>query len=127
MISFVKKILFPLFFTLLAFSGLFTLAHAQALSTYANPVQLLSGSGTPIDNIPDFLLAVVDMVFLIGMPIIVIFLIYSGFLFVTAGDNEAQTTKAKHVFLWTMLGAAILMGAKVIAAAIESTVLSLAP
>ncbi len=125
MISFLKKLITHLGVSLFLFSGSFVFAHAQALSTYANPIQLLNGAGTPIDNIPDFLLAVVDMVFLIGMPIIVIFLVYSGFLFVTAGDNESQTTKAKHVFLWTMLGAGILMGAKVIAAAIQSTVLSL--
>ena len=93
---------------------------AHAASTYNNPVTYGG-----ISTIPEFLLALVDLVFLVGVPIIVLFIIYSGFLFVTAGDNEAQTKKARFVFMWTMVGAVILLGAKAIALAIKNTVLSL--
>jgi hypothetical protein len=44
---------------------------------------------------------------------------------VTAGDNESQIGKAKTTLLWTLIGAAVLIGAKVIAMAIQTTVLGL--
>lgn len=100
--------------------SLFAPVLSFAQGNYVNPI-LYGG----ITTIPQLLLALVDLVFLIGVPIIVIFIIYSGFLFVTAGDNESQIKKAKFVFMWTMVGALILLGAKAIAAAIGSTVLSL--
>jgi hypothetical protein len=110
------------------YSTMALVAHAQgsgAASYYTNPIVLQGADGGPIKTIPEFLLALVDIVFLFGMPIVVLFIIYGGFLFVTAGDNEAQITKAKKTILWTLIGAAVLIGAKVIAAAIQATVLSL--
>lgn len=94
-------------------------AHAQ--STYPNP----TAAGLNVSSIPCLLLALVDLVFLIGVPIVVMSIIYSGFIFVTAGDNESKSTKARFVFTWTMIGALVLFGAKAIALAIETTVLDL--
>jgi len=102
----------------LLFGGSALTAHA--LTSYQNPITYGG-----ITTIPELLLALVDLVFLIGVPIIVIFIIYSGFLFVSAGDNEAQVGKAKTVFTWTVIGALVLLGAKAISAAIQATVLSL--
>ena len=90
-------------------------------STYENP---LSGA-LGVTTVDQFILALVDLVFLIGMPIVVIFIIYSGFLFVTAGDNESKIAKARFVFMWTIVGAIVLMGAKALALAIQATVTSL--
>ena len=94
--------------------------HVAFAGIYVNPITYGG-----ITTVPEFLLALVDLVFLIAVPIIVIFIIYSGFLFVTAGDNESQIAKARFVFMWTIIGALILLGAKAIAAAIQATVLSL--
>jgi hypothetical protein len=93
---------------------------AHAASSYQNPITYGG-----ITSIPDLLLALVDLVFLIGVPIIVLCIIYAGFLFVSAGDNEAAIGKAKTVFMWTVIGALVLLGAKAISAAIQGTVLSL--
>ena len=106
--------------TLIFLASLLLPTAAYAASTYVNPI-IYGG----ITTIPQLMLAIVDLVFLIAVPIIVIFIIYSGFLFVTAGDNEAQVKKARFVFMWTMIGGLILLGAKVIAKAIETTVLAL--
>ena len=78
-----------------------------------------------IRNIPQFLLAMVDLAFLVIMPIIVIFIVYSGFLFLTAGDNEAKITTAKKTFMWACIGAAVALGAKVMEKAIEATILEI--
>ena len=95
-----------------------------ARAQYPNPLTYDDGSGI-IDSIPRLLYALVDLIFLIGVPIIVISIIYSGFLFVTAGDNESKSTKARFVFTWTMIGALVLLGAKAIALAIQATAESL--
>ena len=81
----------------------------------------------PLDNTSTFyglILKIADIVFLIGVPIAVIFIIYSGLLFVTARGNEEKLKTAKRTFWWAILGTAILLGAKVLALAIEATVKS---
>jgi heme/copper-type cytochrome/quinol oxidase subunit 2 len=120
-----KKNLSTLFVAALLLFGVFTFVYAQA-GLYENPIKILDANGAKVETIPQFLLLLVDLVFLFGMPIIVLFIIYAGFLFVTAGDNESQISKAKTTILWTLIGAAVLIGAKVIAMAIQTTVLSLA-
>jgi len=106
----------------LAFIAFFcgTTMVAHAASSYQNPITYGG-----IETIPDLLFALVDLVFLIGVPIIVLFIIYAGFLFVSAGDNEAAIGKAKVVFMWTVIGALVLLGAKAISLAIQETVMSL--
>jgi hypothetical protein len=121
-----QKILGNLLAAGLLLLGTFSFVYAQSGPYYDNPIKITDGNGKAIETIPQFLLLCVDLVFLFGMPIIVIFIIYAGFLFVTAGDNESQISKAKTTITWTLIGAAVLIGAKVIAMAIETTVLNLA-
>ena len=54
----------------------------------------------------------------ISIPIAAVFIIYSGFLFVTAGGNQAKVDAAKTTFYWTIIGAAIVVGAWALATAI---------
>lgn len=54
----------------------------------------------------------------IAIPIAAIFIIYSGFLFVTASGNESKLQAAKTTFYWTIIGAAIVVGAWALATAI---------
>lgn len=116
-----KRFLACTFSFVLLFGGGVLFAHARGAGTsYENPITYGG-----ITDMPSLLLAGVDLVFLIGVPVIVLFLIYSGFLFVSAGDNESELGKAKTVFLWTVVGALVLLGAKAIALAIQDTVLSL--
>ena len=90
---------------------------------YTNP--FAGGPFSTVDSVPTFLLALVDVIFLIAVPIIVICIIYAGFVFVTAGGNETQIAKARTILVWTLIGAAVLLGAKAIALAIQGTICSL--
>ena len=54
----------------------------------------------------------------IALPIAAIFIIYSGFLFVTAGGNQSKVDAAKTTFYWTIIGTAIVVGAWALASAI---------
>ena len=54
----------------------------------------------------------------VGVPLAAIFLIYAGFLFVSARGDEKQLETAKKTFWWTVVGTALLVGAYAIATAI---------
>ena len=61
----------------------------------------------------------------IGIPIVALAIIYCGFLFVAARGNSEKLTKAKDALLYTLIGAAILLGSWAIANILQATVLAL--
>ncbi len=61
----------------------------------------------------------------IGIPVVALAIIYSGFLFVFARGKEEKLTEAKSALLYAVIGAAVLLGAWTIAQIISSTVLGL--
>ncbi len=113
----IKKVLFNPFFwaiinVLLIFPTLS--ARAGSSSEFSNPMVS--------KNITELVEAIADIIFKIGIPVATVFIIYSGLMFVTARGSEEQLKKAKSTFMWTVLGTAVLLGAKVIALAIKETV-----
>ncbi len=58
----------------------------------------------------------------ITLPFLVIFLIYSGFLFVEAQGNEEKLAAAKKNFLYVVIGGIVILGAWTIAMALKGTV-----
>ena len=59
---------------------------------------------------------------MVGVPVVVLAIIYTGFLFVQAQGNKSKLDKAKNSLTNTLIGAALLLGAFVIAEAIGTTV-----
>jgi len=78
--------------------------------------------GPKITDIPSFIQEVIVIVLTVGIPIIALAIIYTGFLFVAAQGNPEKLTKAKKALLYTLIGATLLLGAFVIANAIGKTV-----
>lgn len=72
-------------------------------------------------TLSEFVLMLLDIVQLISTPILVVCLIYGGYLLVTANGNEEQVAKSKQWILWSIVGAAIILGAKVIADVVFNT------
>ncbi len=66
-----------------------------------------------------------DLVLPIGAVIAVLMVMYAGFLFVTAGGNSSKIDKAKEALLYAVIGAAVLLGAKLISTAIQGTITQL--
>lgn len=77
------------------------------------------------DTINDFIKVLLEGAIKIGIPIIAFFIIYSGYLFVTAKGDTKQLETAKNSLLYTVIGAAILLGAWSIAQIVSETVLHL--
>lgn len=75
-----------------------------------------------VNTLQEFIKKFLDVVLTIAIPVIALFIIYSGFLFVTAQGNSKKLTDAKNTLLYTIIGAAILLGAWVLASAVAETV-----
>lgn len=96
-------------------------AGADTVSTNIN-IGIKNPLSSEIDSIPAFIEAIINIVLVVGVPIVVLAVIYVGFLFVKAQGKPEEITKAKKALLYTLIGAALLLGAFVIANAIGKTV-----
>lgn len=78
--------------------------------------------GSNATTLNQVLANILDAIVLLLSPVIVIMLIYSGFLFVAAQGKAEELTKAKQTLMYTLIGAAIILGAKGIAMVIQNSV-----
>ena len=76
-------------------------------------------------DLTSFIQKLLEGLLKIGIPIVALAVIYCGFLFVAARGNKESLTKAKDALLYTLIGAAILLGSWAIATLISNTVLKL--
>lgn len=74
------------------------------------------------NSIPDLIKNALEDVLKICIPVVALAIIYCGFLFVFAMGNPEKLKKAKDALLYTVIGAAILLGALAIADIIVTTV-----
>ncbi len=72
-------------------------------------------------TLPKVLNLLLDIVMEVGAIIAVLFIVWSGFLFIKAQGNPEGIKKAKSTFFTTIIGAAIVLGASVIAKIILNT------
>jgi hypothetical protein len=75
-----------------------------------------------VDTIGQFIEIILNAVLVIGVPIVALAIVYCGFLFVKARGNGEEIKKAKGAFMYTIVGAFLLLGAWVLAKAIGVTV-----
>lgn len=61
----------------------------------------------------------INAALVLAFPIAVIFIVFSGFKFVTAQGNPSEITKARQALVWTLLGLALVIGAKALSAAFQ--------
>ncbi len=79
------------------------------------------------DTLNGFIRAILEGVFKIGLPILALAFVFVGFLFVQARGNSEELTKAKDALLYTLIGAAVILGSWAIAQLITETVTALKP
>ncbi|MCR4333903.1 MAG: pilin [Patescibacteria group bacterium] len=94
-------------------------APAGGTVTLINPL----GTGTTLMS---FLVSILDIITnTIGPIIVILMLVFVGYKFVVAQGNPGELEKAKQALLWTVVGALVLLGAKIIALGIQATVQAL--
>ncbi len=97
-----------------------------------NQNQNIPSASTKIENpipsitsVDSFIKNILVGIIKIGLPIVALAIIYSGFLFVSAMGKPEALKKAKDALLFSVIGAAILLGAWAIAQLISDTVLEI--
>lgn len=90
----------------------FTPAWAQ--SGLENPLQTQSVS--------EFIASALKVLVVVALPIITLFIVVAGFMFVFARGNESKLEHAKLNFVYVIIGAILILGAWVIATLIGGTV-----
>ena len=74
------------------------------------------------DNIAVLIKNILKIVAQLGAIVCVFFIIYAGFLYVTANGDPGKIKTAHSTFLWSVVGTAVLLGASVLAELICNTV-----
>jgi heme/copper-type cytochrome/quinol oxidase subunit 2 len=92
--------------------------RVASAQNFVNPL----GSGSSIESL---LNTIIDVVIFILIPVIVLMLVYTGFLFVQAQGNPAKLSEARKVFVWTLVGAFVILAARALKDAVVATVSSL--
>lgn len=114
-LTFLPKLIYPVWKNALfcaAFLAMIALSAGTQAVEFKNPIT----SGTLEALIVKLSEGILKLVFILAP----IFIIISGFRFLIASStgNQAGLTMAKKLFMWTLIGTAILVGASVIATAI---------
>lgn len=99
----------------------FVIVHAAG-SGLGPDGELLNPLRSEFNTLDKFLTGLLDVLVQIAFPIIVLAVIYTGFLFVVARGNKDKLEEAKRAFLWTVIGGLVVLGAAALSKAIEGTV-----
>ncbi len=123
MIKFLKKNLCKIILIVFILAlPVLSLAQVTGDAPVSSDVKIVNPLGPETETITDLIEKVLKGAVKIGMPIIVLAIIYCGFLFVSAQGKPESIKKAKDALLYTLIGAAILLGSWGIAQLITSTV-----
>jgi len=98
-----------LFLTLVPFVEAFQIKNHLAVDLDNNPIATL-------------LLLVLQVIIIIMTPIITLFIIYAGFMYVTARGNVEQTQQATRTLIYAIVGGVMILGAVAASGIIENLV-----
>lgn len=106
--------------TILKRTSLLLALAAAPLLAFAQTAQIVNPLGN--NTFCTLLKGILNALFILGLPVAVLFIAYSGFLFVTARGKSEQISHARDTLLWTVVGIAVFFGAWVIAGVITNTI-----
>lgn len=72
-----------------------------------------------------FLKDILAFIIRIGTIVVILMIVYVGYLFVVAQGVPGKIEEARKALLWTVVGALILLGSQAIAISLEATVRAL--
>ncbi len=73
-------------------------------------------------TIEEFLLKIIDVILVFALPLIILYIMYAGYLFVTARGDTGQIETARTALLWSVVGGVIVLGARLIISVIQGTI-----
>lgn len=113
-----KTTLYTHLFSASVFSFFFISSKALA-AALENPLAYTS--------IIDVLNAILDILLIFALPIIIFFIVFAGFKYVTARGNPGEIQKANQALTYALIGGAIVLGARVIGGVISATISTFTP
>lgn len=92
--------------------GMLGVARFTLAIDYPNPIEA--------EDFPTLIEAIAKALVLIGVPLAVLALIIAGFRFISGSISGSKDAikEARSIFMWTLVGTAILVGAWAIASAV---------
>jgi len=109
--------------------GLTLLVWAAALPVFAQSTATQGCTGNnclqnPLrfPSLETFIQGFLQAMVMIALPIITVFVVYAGFLFIAARGNKDKIGKARDNFVYVVIGAALILSAWVLATLIGGTV-----
>ena len=97
-----------------------------AMTTVLPFIAAAQGIQDPLNSafstIPTFIAGFLKAMVMLALPVIALFLVISGFKFVSAQGNPGKLSEAKENFVYVIIGALLILGAWVIATLINGTV-----
>ena len=94
----------------------------SATLTYAQGKGLQNPLNDQFSSIPAFIAGALKVLAMIALPIISLFVVISGFYFLTAQGNEHKLEEAKKNFFYVIIGALLILGAWILATLIAGTI-----
>ncbi len=119
-----------LIFSLLLVASFVGLSSVPILAFAADPTpsdqfQLTVAVENPLGDkkeIKDIVAAILNVIMDIVLPVVIVMVIYSGFLYVMARGKPEAIETAHKTLTWTLIGATILLGAQLISTILIETV-----
>ncbi len=104
------------------FGGVLASMPASAIATLSTLTNGLSnpapGAGTTLE---DFVLLLINIIQWVALPVLAACIVYAGFQLVSAGGDEKKIASGKLWIVSSLIGAAIILGADVIARMVFGT------
>lgn len=86
----------------------------QALAQLENPLT--------VDTITELFTNLLEALIVLAVPIIVFFIIYAGFQYVTAQGSPDKITNAHRALLYALIGGLLILGAQGLIAIVDQAV-----
>lgn len=97
--------------------GFLALPFFVAAQSIQNPLAATSITG--------LFQSIIEIIMVFAIPVIVFFIVYAGFLYVTARGDTGQIQKAHQALLYAVIGGVIIIGANVLIDVVAGTVNSI--
>ena len=109
-----KTFLSAFTFFVLSFSTVFAQGTVSQSISITNPLR--------VGSLNDLLLAILNIIIVLAIPVVVFFIIYAGFLYVTARGNASQVEQATRALTYAIIGGVLIVGAVAIAEIVRNLV-----
>lgn len=99
-----------------------TVAMILPWVTQAAGIQFKIENQIKVGTVEDLLVSLLNIFIIIATPIIVLFIIYAGFLYVTAQGNSQQVQQATRALTYAIIGGVMVLGAVAISSIVAGIV-----